>query len=225
MRSPRNRITPFVQASSVMNTPVVLLIYNRPDLTARVFAKIARARPARLLVVADGPKDAADAVKCQLARAVTDKIEWDCCVDRDYAAENLGCKRRVSSGLDWAFSIVEEAIILEDDCLPDITFFPFCEELLCRYRKDERIGHISGDNFCKDSDRTPYSYSFSRYTNNWGWATWRRSWQQYDVDMKLWPEIKATRLYFNMFSTRAEALCFEGFWDDVYAEKIDMIEF
>ncbi len=108
----------------------------------------------------------------------------------NYSEVNLGCKRRVASGLDWVFQTVEQAIILEDDCVPHPTFFRFCGELLAKYRDDERITTITGYNFQFGHKRTDYSYYFSRYCHVGGWATWRRAWQYYDVDMKIWPSIR-----------------------------------
>lgn len=173
-----------------MKTPVVLLIFNRPDTTAQVFASIRQAKPPQLLVVADGPRSDREAEKCQAARAIIDGVDWNCQVMTNYSQVNLGCKQRVSSGLDWVFTNVEEAIILEDDCVPHPSFFQYCEELLERYRSDRRIMVISGNNFQFGRNRTKYSYYFSRYNHCWGWATWRRAWQYYDVDMKLWSEIQ-----------------------------------
>jgi hypothetical protein len=143
-------------------------------------------------VVADGPRpDRPDDVeKCKAARAIIDKVDWDCAVLTNYSDLNLGCKNRVSSGLDWVFSLVEEVIILEDDCLPHPSFFRFCQDLLDYYRDDERIMAISGDNFQLGRKRTEYSYYFSRYNHIWGWASWRRAWQYYDVKMRLWQEIR-----------------------------------
>jgi hypothetical protein len=177
---------------SFMNTPVVFLIFNRPETTRKVFAEIAKAKPSKLLVVADGsrPNCFGEAEKCAETRSIIERVDWDCEVLTNYSEVNLGCKHRVASGLDWVFSIVEEAIILEDDCLPDQTFFRFCEELLDRYRDDERIMSISGTNRRFDKLRTQESYYFSRYNNIWGWATWKRAWQHYDVEMKLWPKVK-----------------------------------
>jgi hypothetical protein len=175
-----------------MKTPVAFLIFNRPDTTAQVFASIRQAKPPNLLVVADGPRaerlDEAD--KCQATRAIIDGVDWDCQVMTNYSDINLGCKQRVSSGLDWVFAQVEEAIILEDDCVPHQSFYQYCEELLERYRSDRRIMAISGDNFQFGRRRTKYSYYFSRYNHCWGWATWQRAWQHYDVEMKLWSEIQ-----------------------------------
>ncbi len=175
-----------------MKTPVALIIFNRPDTTAKVFEAIRQAKPPQLLVVADGARSdrPEEAEKCLAARAIIESVDWECEVLTNYSDVNLGCKQRVSSGLDWVFANVEEAIILEDDCLPDPSFFPFCEELLNYYRHDQRIMVISGDNFQFGNKRTNDSYYFSRYNHCWGWASWRRAWQHYDVEMKLWPKIR-----------------------------------
>ena len=175
-----------------LRAPVVLLIFNRPDTTALVFEAVAAVRPQKLFVVADGPRAdrPGEAEACTAARAVTERVNWPCEVARDYSATNLGCARRVSSGLDWAFGMVEQAIILEDDCVPDPSFFPFCQKLLELYRDDERIMAISGDNFQQGRRRGPYSYYLSVYPHCWGWATWRRAWRLFDPTMALWPEIR-----------------------------------
>lgn len=174
-----------------LRTPVAFLIFNRPETTRRVFEAIRYARPPRLLVVADGPRPnvPGDAERCSAARAVIDSVDWECQVVTNYAEANMGCKRRVSSGLTWVFDTVEEAIILEDDCLPHPTFFRFCEELLERYRSDERVMAISGDNFGV-RPRTDASYYFSLFNFIWGWASWRRAWQLYDLEMSLWPTVR-----------------------------------
>jgi hypothetical protein len=173
-----------------LETPVAFIIFNRPDTTERVFAAIAKAKPAKLLVVADGAREnrVGEAEKVTATRAIINRVDWDCEVLTNYSDVNLGCKRRVSSGIDWVFEQVEEAIILEDDCLPDPTFFRFCQELLERYRYDQRIGMISGDNFQFGKVRTDSSYYFSKYPHIWGWATWRRAWKNYDVQTSIWPE-------------------------------------
>ncbi|QDZ40715.1 glycosyltransferase family 2 protein [Euhalothece natronophila Z-M001] len=175
-----------------LETPVIFIIFNRPDTTAKVFEAIRQAKPKKLLVVADGARSdkEGEAEKCAAVRAIIDTVDWDCEVLKNYSDVNLGCRKRVSSGLDWAFSLVDEAIILEDDCLPDSTFFPFCQELLEKYRDDKRIMAISGDNFQFGRKRTNYSYYFSRFNDCWGWATWDRAWQYYDHNMKLWEEIR-----------------------------------
>jgi len=175
-----------------LKAPVAFFVFNRPYTTEKVFEAIRQAKPTKLLVVADGPRAdrPGEVEKCAAARAIIDRVDWDCEVLKNYSDVNQGCKLRVSSGLDWVFDTVEEAIILEDDCLPHSTFFRFCEELLEKYRGDERIVMISGVNFQFGRKRTSYSYYFSRYTHIWGWASWRRAWKYYDVTMKLWPTIK-----------------------------------
>jgi hypothetical protein len=178
-----------------MRTPVAFIIFNRPDTTARVFESIRHARPPKLLVIADGarPDKIGEAEKCAATRAVIDRVDWDCEVMTNYSDINLGCRSRVASGIDWVFQQVEEAIILEDDCLPEPSFFPYCEELLERYRHDTRMMTISGDNFQFGRRRTSDSYYFSQFNYmcpTWGWATWRRAWQYYDVNIELWATIR-----------------------------------
>ncbi|NEQ38361.1 MAG: glycosyltransferase family 2 protein [Okeania sp. SIO3I5] len=175
-----------------LKTPVVFLIFNRPDTTEKVFEVIRQAKPPKLLVVADGPRvdRPEDIEKCAAARAVIDRVDWDCQVLTNYSETNLGCQERVASGLDWAFDNAEEAIILEDDCVPHITFFRYCEELLEYYRDDKRIMVISGQNVQFGRKRCDYSYYFSRYNHIWGWASWKRAWEYYDFDMKLWPKLR-----------------------------------
>lgn len=172
-----------------MKTPVLFLIFNRPDLTRRVFAEIRRARPERLFIAADGPRADRpdDARLCAEARSAVEGIDWPCQVERLYRDSNLGCKRAVSSAIDWFFGRVEEGIILEDDCLPDQSFFPYCEELLERYRDDERVMIISGFDAAGEWPGEG-SYLFSKYIAIWGWATWKRAWSAYDVSMASWAD-------------------------------------
>ena len=133
---------------SPLQTPVALIVFNRPEPTRRVFAAVAAARPSHLLLIADGPRAdrPGEAERCDMVRKIVSAVDWPCKVDTKFAAENMGCRRRVISGLDWVFSLVEDAIILEDDCIPDQTFFPFCSELLDRYREKSQIGFIAGFN-------------------------------------------------------------------------------
>ena len=172
-----------------LNTPVVFLVFKRPELTAQVFARIREARPPRLFIVADGPRwdHPGEAEKCRQVRTLIEQgVDWPCEMVRDYAETNMGCARRVSSGITRVFEQVEEAIVLEDDCLPESTFFQFCAELLERYRSDERIAQIAGCSFRSVPPAGGESYFFSRYPHCWGWATWRRAWRHYDHAMKAW---------------------------------------
>jgi len=175
-----------------LSTPVALLLFNRPDTTARVFEAIRAARPPHLLVVADGPRPdrPGEEELCRRARAILDGVDWPCRVDTCFSEANLGCRTRISSGLNWVFSKVETAIVLEDDCLPHPSFFRYCEELLARYRDDERVMAISGTSFHFGRRFGPSSYCASRYPHVWGWASWRRAWKRYDVAMSRWPELR-----------------------------------
>ena len=175
-----------------LTTPVAFLIFNRPDTTVRVFEAIRQAKPPKLLVVADGARadKPGEVEKCAAVRAIIDRVDWECEVLTNYSDVNLGCRKRVSSGLDWVFEQVEEAIIVEDDCLPHPSFFRYCQELLEKYRDDERVMMISGNNFQFGRKRNEYSYYFSRYGHCWGWASWRRAWTKYDDSMQSWSELK-----------------------------------
>ena len=206
-----------------LKTPVVFIIFNRPDTTKRVFTEIAQAKPPKLLVIADGPRadHPEDVGKCAAVRAIINGVDWDCDVLKNYSDVNLGCKRRVSSGLDWVFDTIEDAIILEDDCLPHSTFFRFCEEMLERYKDDERIAMISGNNFQFGRKRTDYSYYFSRYTHIWGWASWRRAWDNYDVDMKIWPEIRDGGWLRDLLGDKKSVRYWKKMFENVYQGKID----
>lgn len=207
-----------------LKTPVAFIIFNRPDTTERVFAAIAKARPSKLLVVADGPRKnrAGEVEKCAATRAIIDHVDWDCEVLTNFSDRNLGCKMRVSSGIDWVFEQVEEAIILEDDCVPDPTFFRYCQELLERYRKDWRIGLISGDNFQFGLRRNDDSYYFSKYVHIWGWATWRDRWTaSYDVNMAKWPYIRDRGWLVDIVGNEREAVFWHKIFERVYRGEID----
>lgn len=206
-----------------LSTPVIFIIFNRPETTERVFTEIARAKPPRLLVVADGPRDnrPGEAEKCSAARAIIERVDWDCEVLTHYADTNMGCKRRVSSGLDWAFDTVEEAIILEDDCHPHPSFFRFCEELLEKYRHDERIAQIGGTNLQFGRRRTNDSYYFSRFNQIWGWASWRRAWKLYDVNLSLWPEMRDGGWLEDLFGDARQVKYWRNVFQNVADGKID----
>lgn len=166
-----------------MTTPVLLLVFNRPDHTRRVFERVREMQPELLFVSADGPRShkPEDADKCASVRAIFEQVDWPCTVHTNFMPENHGCRRAVQAGISWFFQHVEAGIILEDDCLPDPSFFNFCSELLERYRNNPEVMHIAGNNpdprVCRHLET---SYLFSRFSLIWGWATWRRAWQHYD---------------------------------------------
>lgn len=169
-----------------MTPPCIFLVFNRPAATRRSFERIRAARPPVLWVVADGPRETRPAERdaCAAVRTMIEEgVDWKCELVRDYSAANLGCARRVSSGISAAFAQVEEAVVIEDDCVPDPTFFPFCAELLERYRGNPRVSQIAGFTFNRPALAAGASYYFSRYPHCWGWATWRRAWARYDHGM------------------------------------------
>lgn len=165
-----------------MSTAILLLAFNRPDTTARVFAAIRAARPPRLYVAVDGPRASrpGEAALCAEVRRIVSAVDWACELRTLFRDENLGCKRSVSSAIDWFFSQEERGIILEDDCLPSASFFRFCEELLERFRDDPRVFSIQGNFF--GSPRPPASsYVFSKMFYMWGWASWANRWRSVNV--------------------------------------------
>ena len=173
----------------MINTAVAFIVYKRPDTTRKVFEAIRQARPPRLYLIADGPKTPDLDSKCREVRQIVENgIDWYCELRPVYSDINLGLAKRVQTGLNHVFSHEKEAIILEDDTLPDISFFNFCEELLLKYESEKKISHISGCNFHSEifSSHHPYSYFFSSIINIWGWATWRRCWQTFDLSMDSW---------------------------------------
>ena len=171
----------------MLDTPILFLIFNRPDTTATVFEEIRKQRPKYLFVAADGPRDkkSGEAETCKKTReVVTNGIDWDCELKLLFRDRNLGCGHAVCQAITWFFEQVEEGIILEDDTLPDPSFFNFCEVLLEKYRYDDKIKMISGDNFQGNKMRCNASYYFTGLCHIWGWATWKRTWNEYDFSME-----------------------------------------
>ena len=207
-----------------MRSPLLFLVFNRPEPTARVFEAIRAAKPARLYVAADGPRAgrAGEAERCAATRDVATAVDWDCKVQTLFRAENLGCKQAVSRAIDWFFEQEEEGIVLEDDCVPVPSFFRFCDELLERYRADPRVALISGDNFQFGRRYGPASYYFTRYAHIWGWAGWRRTWSHYDRDATAWPAFRDGGGLQRLFGSRsAEIQHWRAVLDKLYEGKID----
>lgn len=201
-----------------IKTPILLIIFNRPQYTEKVLAAIKQAKPQKLYVVADGARNAEEWGKCNTTRQIIDTIDWDCKVYKNYSETNMGCKQRVSTGISWVFEHEEHAIILEDDCLPDITFFQFAEDMLSRYDTDDRIMMVSGSNPV-DTYIINDSYAFSRYFSIWGWATWKRAWGKYDPLMKEWPALKEGRQLKSFYVHKEFLKYIETLFDNVFAER------
>jgi hypothetical protein len=209
----------------MLKTPVAIVIFNRPDLTARVFAEIAKVKPTRLFVIAEGPRPGVerDPELCAAARRVVERVDWNCEVVRDYAETDMGAHRRFATGLTSAFQQVEELIVLEDDCIPHPTFFRYCEELLDRYRDDERVMHIAGSHLQAENRRhTPYSYSFANWNICWGWATWRRAWQHFDLEVRRWPQLRDTDFLDQLLKDPRAVNEYRRIFDELYNRPGDV---
>lgn len=203
--------------------PLLVLVFNRPHLVFRVFEQIRKIRPTRLFVAADGPRQGhpSDIELCAATRKLIEQVDWNCRLELLYREQNLGCKKAVSSAITWFFEHVEEGIVLEDDCLPDLSFFHFCAELLEIYRDDERIMVVSGDNFQGTHSTGKPSYYFSIHPHCWGWATWRRAWAKYDNAMRLWPSLRATGWLDGYLGDRRAAEYFQRIFDLTYSGRIN----
>lgn len=206
-----------------VQSPVLFLLFNRPDLTQQVFEQIRTARPARLYIAADGPREdhAGDAALCAQARAVAQQVDWPCICQTLFRDQNLGCKQAVSSAISWFFDQEEEGIILEDDCLPGSGFFFFCDALLERYRHDERVHIITGTNLQMGRRWGNASYYFSQYSNIWGWATWRRVWMKYDPELLQYGHAEAVQHLPKIFDDPFLIMEWEKIFAALKAGKID----
>ncbi len=210
----------------MLDVPVLFCIFNRPELTRQVFARIRAAQPKMLLVVSDAARDDREDEDDQVAqaRAVIAGVDWECEVKTNFADQNMGCKARIATGISWAFEHAEELIILEDDCLPDPTFFSYCAELLTRFRDQPEVMMISGNNF-QPTSRTEASYYFSHWTHIWGWATWKRAWQHFDADVSDWPQRKPNNFFADIFPSATDQQHWQQVMDNQHAGLIDTWDF
>lgn len=202
-------------------TPVLLLIFNRLETTKQVFQQIKIVKPKKLFIVGDGPREGVlgEKEKCEILRKwVINAIDWDCEIKTLFSDINHGCGRCVSDGISWFFEQVEEGVVLEDDCIPDVSFFNFCSNLLEYYKEDSRVMHIGGTNLMNKKLPSKEDYYFSQITHIWGWATWRRAWKLYDY------HIKDNHEMINIvLSKRYSDKFILNFWKNIY-QDIEKIE-
>jgi hypothetical protein len=210
-------------STNPFNVPILFLIFNRPDTTKIVFNRIKELKPACLFISADGPRPDKinEKENCTLARSIINDIDWPCEIKTNFSDSNLGCKKGVSSGINWFFSNVEEGIILEDDCLPDISFFNFCRVLLEKYRHDTRIMHIGGVNLQDGKVRGKASYYFSKINHVWGWATWKRAWDKFDVNISSFKYLLDEDYLGNLFPDKTVKKYWQKRYNSVYSNKVD----
>jgi hypothetical protein len=215
---------PTFSTPSPLSTPVLFLIFNRPEITKQVFNAIQQAKPPRLYVAGDGPRSKCteDEENCKLARSIATNVDWDCEVKTLFRDHNLGCRLAVSQAIYWFFEQEPEGIILEDDCLPSQSFFWFCQEMLEYFRNDKAVGVICGFYSNELEYKPSASFFFSRYLRVWGWAGWRRSNEGYDSNINLLIE-KQNTWKKDIFSRTDIFL--KRYWQDMFEEvgsgKID----
>ncbi|MBO4581903.1 MAG: nucleotide-diphospho-sugar transferase [Bacteroidales bacterium] len=190
-----------------LDVPILFVIFNRMDTAEKVFETIRQAQPKKLYIAADGPRKNKEGEyeKCLKVRGLADRIDWNCEVKTLFREHNLGCGKAVSGAIDWLFQNEEKGIILEDDCLPHPDFFPYCKELLEKYRDEDKVKIISGNNFQDGIQRGDASYYFSAYSHIWGWASWRRAWQNYDLYLEnysLKDFMRDIKPYFSSYNER-----------------------
>ncbi len=210
-------------SQTALETPVLFLVFNRPDTTRQVFEAIRQARPTRLYVAADGPRAGrpGEADRCAEVCKIATAVDWPCEVKTLFRELNLGCGRAVSEAITWFFEHEEEGIILEDDCLPHPDFFLFCQTLLERYRHNERVWVITGNNFQRGQWRGEGSYYFSRFNHCWGWASWRRAWKHADMSLGFWPKWKDSDEWRAFWPNGAARRYWTQVFDRMYRREID----
>jgi hypothetical protein len=202
---------------------VLFVLFNRPETTQKVFNEIRAAKPKRLYIAADGPRPdfPDDKLLCKQTREIATKVDWDCEVKTLFRDENEGCKYGVSAAINWFFENEEEGIILEDDCLPANSFFKFCDTLLEKYRHDTRIRHITGCNLQFGKKWGSGSYYFSNRTHVWGWASWKRAWNDYDVSLGKYESAEVKAQMKNIYNDELVAQAWTNIFNDVKAGKVN----
>jgi hypothetical protein len=210
-------------ANYSLNTPILFCIFSRPEVTRHVFEMIRKAKPPRLYISCDGPRKNFPVEKkmIDMTKKIVSNIDWPCKVKRLYRKKNLGCKKAMSSGISWFFKHEECGIILEDDCLPNLDFFFFCEKMLKRFRNKKEIFTITGNNFVSDKINFKNSYYFSKYFQCWGWATWRSRWKFYQGNLNFWPKFKQSDEWKNLMHYKNEKDYWNEIFNLVYNNKID----
>jgi hypothetical protein len=206
-----------------METPVLFIIFNRPETTFKVFGAIRQAKPKKLFIAADGPRSNKVGEKelCAETRKITELIDWPCEVKTLFRDKNLGCGEAVSGAITWFFQNIEEGIILEDDCLPSPSFFNYCEKMLERYRNETKIMMVSGSNPATSLPDLESDYYYSKVYSIWGWATWKRAWKLYNKKIPSWPTEKNSKLLMNFYHKKTVADYFWMAFDNVYNNRID----
>ncbi|OYU94267.1 MAG: hypothetical protein CFE21_16910 [Bacteroidetes bacterium B1(2017)] len=207
-----------------MDIAVLLIVFNRFDTAVQVLAQLRLAAVKKLYIYSDGPRNTKEGEKETLTDVQTKilaQIDWPCQIETRFCENNQGPRIAIGQAIDWFFEHEEEGIILEHDCVPNQSFFPYCKELLAYYRTDERIMHISGDNFQFGKWRGDGSYYFSKLNHIWGFATWRRAWKHYDVDMKEYPEFREKDRLNDILWHKRSIDFWQKTFDKTYSKEIE----
>ena len=214
------------EQKNASDVPVLLMLFNRPEHTRKVFEKLRESKPKRLFVAANGPRTdtPTDIELCKSVRDIFKDIDWECELHTNFRDVNIGLNPHWYQAMDWFFKFVDRGIILEDDCVPNDSFFYYCVELLERYKDNEQIMHINGSNLQFGNKRGDASYYFSKYTCVWGWATWKRAWQKYDNLLKSYPSFKNTNVIDSLFKNSIKEKkywmkYFTGLYSGVYNDS------
>lgn len=204
-----------------LKSAVVLIIYKRSVNFIDIINALKNVKPSKLYIIADGPKPG-DKDECLKTRDTLEKIiNWPCVIHKNYSNINMGLKKRFNSGISWVFEKEDRAIFIEDDCIPHPTFFRFCDELLEKYKDNDNVLTISGDNFQFGKLNIKESYYFSRYPHVWGWATWKRAWSKYDPDIKDWENSSKYAWLSKVSTSKVSALNWKYIFDRMYQNKIN----
>jgi hypothetical protein len=203
------------------DVPVLFVVFNRLDTVKEVLNGIKKVKPTKLYVGADGPRNKEEKKKTdEVRKYILETVDWDCEIKTLFRKNNLGCAKAVSGAIDWLFENEYFGVILEDDCYPDETFFYFCKKLLKKYKKNDKVMHISGTNYQYNGGvKVKESYYFSKYVHVWGWATWKRAWKKFDLNMNDWPKIKNSKKFLENFSSNEEKVLLKGWFQNSYNDK------
>lgn len=201
-------------------SPVLLIGFNRPDTMQKVFNEVRRAQPLKLYYAVDCAREGKDdeAEKVNQVKDIINQVDWSCEVFTLFQKTNRGCGYGPSEAISWAFEKEDQLIVLEDDCVPSLSFFRFCDDMLERYKDDERVNIISGRShhqgslFFKEQD-----YVFTHYAHTWGWATWKRAWHEFDMKMSDFPSFIKGGGALNVFSSKREGVFFNKWFENIYS--------
>ena len=208
---------------SLIDVPVLLMLFNRPETTKKVFDALRLIKPAKLFIAANGPRpgNAKDPELCRAVKAIFDGVDWECEVHTNYRETNIGMQPHWRLAVDWFFGSADRGIVLEDDCVPNGSFFMFCKDLLERYKNDESVMHVNGSNFLFGHKRGDASYYVSKYPHVWGWATWKRAWRKYDDALSTFPAFEKSDRMVAIATSDAEKEYWMKFFREIHSGARD----